>query len=163
MMQMKRSEFLRAKLFIFTDVEREIQLAKANRASLRGLGINPGGGNFLAALGLLCYTEFGGKLRFGHKNAQGRDIASKNFHDFFDLLGTDYVKLQSICNVYDIFRCGLAHEFYVKQNCAIHMESKQGRSGIWQTPRGKYKISIQTYCRDLKAAFETLQLHLFGK
>jgi hypothetical protein len=78
---MTRDEFVQAKLFIFSDVEREIQLAKAQKNSLQALGINPGGRNFLAALGLLCYTEFGGKLRFG------TDIASANFNQFFDLLG----------------------------------------------------------------------------
>lgn len=64
---MSRDEFLVAKGFIFADVEREIQLARVDPAALRALGVRPGGGNFLAALGLLCYTEFGGKLRFNVK------------------------------------------------------------------------------------------------
>ena len=59
---MTRDEFVQAKAFIFSDVERELQLAKADSAGLQALGVTPGGGNFLAALGLLCYTEFGGKL-----------------------------------------------------------------------------------------------------
>jgi hypothetical protein len=160
---MKRSEFLKAKLFIFSDVEREVQLAKMKRETLRDLGINPGGGNFLAALGLFCYTEFGGKLRFGHKKPNGSDNASANYNGFFDLLGVDYAAFRSAHKVYDIFRCGLAHEFYVKKNCMIHMVAKRGRSGIWQTSGGKYKISVETYCRDLRAAFEGLQIHLYGK
>jgi hypothetical protein len=72
---------------MFSDIEREIQLARAHRQKLQNLGVIAGGGNFLAALGLLCYTEFGGKLRFAHKRPDGSDLASKNFNDFFDLLG----------------------------------------------------------------------------
>src|SRR5437899_1268126 len=101
---MEKSQFLEAKGFMFSDIEREIQLARADKQTLGSLGVNPGGGNFLAALGLLCYTEFGGKLQFGHKSA------SKNFNDFFDLLGTAYNTFRKEHNVYDIFRCGLAHE-----------------------------------------------------
>lgn len=52
--------------------------------------MTPGGGNLLAALGLLCYTEFAGKLRFGVKRADGSDVASANFNQFFDLLGPEY-------------------------------------------------------------------------
>lgn len=160
---MNRSGFLKANVFIFTDVEREIQLAKTKRNTLSGLGINPGGGNFLAALGLFCYTEFGGKLRFGHKKPNGSDNASANFNDFFDLLGADYASFRSAYKVYDIFRCGLAHEFYVKKSCTIHMVAKRGRSGIWRTSGGRFKISVESYCRDLKAAFQALQINLYGK
>ncbi len=48
---MTRDEFLKAKAYIFSDVEREIQLARAVGAALQALGVTPGGGNFLAALG----------------------------------------------------------------------------------------------------------------
>jgi hypothetical protein len=85
------------------------------------LGLTSGGGNFLAALGLLCYTEFGGKLRFGGKRADGRDVASANFNQFFDCLGPAYQTFRAQHNVYDLFRCGLAHEYYVKKNCTIAM------------------------------------------
>ena len=105
---MTRDEFIQAKLFIFTDVEREIQLAKADGKALQALGVTPGGGNFLAALGLLCYTEFGGKLRFGVKRKDGKDDPSANFNQFFDLLGPAYKTFREMHKkVYDIFRCGL--------------------------------------------------------
>jgi len=100
-------------------VERELQLAKADAAALQALGVTPGGGDFLAALGLLCYTELGGKLRFGVKRADGSDVASANFNQFFDFLGPAYQTFRAQHNVYDLFRCGLAHEYYVKQSCTI--------------------------------------------
>jgi len=150
---MKRADFLRAKFFIFADVEREIQLAKTNRNTLGPLGINPGGGNFLAALGLFCYTEFGGWLRFGYKNGKGQDISSKNFNDFFEWVGADYAKFRGAHDVYKVFRCGLAHEYYVKKTCINYMVAKRGRPDIWQTSGGRYKISVEAYCRDLKVAF----------
>jgi hypothetical protein len=96
--------FDQAALFMFSDIEREIQLAKADAQSLRALGVTPGGGNLLAALGLLCYTEFGGKLKFN------RPKASANFNEFFDCLGPAYLSFRKSHNVYDVFRCGLTHE-----------------------------------------------------
>jgi hypothetical protein len=76
---MTRDEFNQAKLFMFSDVDREIELAKADGNALQAAGVSPGGGNFLAALGLLCFTEFGGKLKFGVKRKNGTDVASANF------------------------------------------------------------------------------------
>ena len=38
--------------FIFNDIKREVDLARSG----------DGGGNFLAGLGLLCYTEFMGTI-----------------------------------------------------------------------------------------------------
>lgn len=160
---MTRDEFLQAKEFIFSDVEREIQLAKADGAALHALGVTPGGGNFLAALGLLCYTEFGGKLRFGVKRADGSDVASKNFNQFFDMLGSTYQEFRQQHNVYDLFRCGLAHEYYVKKSCTIAMVEGTPGPGFRVDARGHYSVVVESYSRDLKKAFEALQVHLYGK
>lgn len=156
-----RDEFIQAKAFISLDVEREIQLAKADPAALQGLGVAPGGGNFLAALGLLCYTEFCGKLRFGVKR-KGKDVASANFNQFFDLLGAPYQIFRAHCDVYDIFRCGLAHEYYVKRSCTIAMVEGTPGAGLRVDPKGHYFIVVESYCRDLKKAFDDLQIHLYG-
>ena len=129
---MTRDEFVQAKAFIFSDLERELQLAKADRAALQALGVTPGGGNFLAALGLLCYTEFGGKLRFGFTRADGSDVASANF------------------------------EYYVKESCTIDMLEAIPGTGIRVEASGHYRFVVESYCRDLRNAFDTLQVHLFG-
>ena len=159
---MTKDEFLLAKEFIFRDVEREIQLAKTDAAALQGLGITPGGGNFLAALGLLCYTEFGGKLRFGVKLTDGRDLASAKFNQFFDLLGQEYQKFRALHNVYDLFRCGLAHEYYVKNSCTIAMLEVTNGTGLKIDGTGHYWVVVESYCRDLKKAYDDLQVHLYG-
>lgn len=44
----------------------------------------------MAALALLSYTEFGGKLKFGCKKKGGADHASENFNRFFGELGPAY-------------------------------------------------------------------------
>ncbi len=96
---MTRDEFIQAKLFMFSDIDREIALARADGNALQAVSVRSGGGNFLAALGLLCYTEFGGKLQFGVTRPNGTDVASANFNQFFDLLGTDYQSFRAKHNV----------------------------------------------------------------
>lgn len=153
---------MQAKLFIFVDVDREIQLAKADGKALQGLGVAPGGGNFLAALGLLCYTEFGGKLRFGAKRKDGKDDPSANFNQFFDLLGPAYKTFRDRHKVYDIFRCGLAHEYYVKQSCVIRMLETGPGFGLGVEASGRYFFVVESYCRDLRKAFDDMQDHIYG-
>lgn len=163
---MTRDEFKQARLFAFSDIQREISLAKASEtptgaAALDSVQVPRGGGNFLAALGLLCYTEFGGKLKY-NRMLNGRDHASANFNDFFKDLGTEYQTLLAAGhNIYDIFRCGLAHEYYVKRSCAIAMVDPAARAGIIVEGSGRYKFIVEKYCSDLAVQFETLEKHLF--
>ena len=91
----------------------------------------------MAAMGLLNYTEFAGKLKYNAKKNK-RDFASENFNRFFDVLGPGYKQFRASCiNVYDIFRCGLVHEYYTKANCDIHMVKKPDKQiGIGIEPSG---------------------------
>ena len=74
--RMNKEDFSQAKDFIFSDIERELQLARTD-------------------------------------------------------LGTDYKTFRILGNDdYGIFRCGLAHEYYVKRNCTIFMLSQGSRLGI---------------------------------
>lgn len=159
---MTRDEFVQAKHFMFSDVCREMQLAKADPKVLDASGVNAGGGNFLAALGLLCYTEFGGKLKFGVKRQNGADVASANFNQFFDSLGQDYQSFRVSHDVYDIFRCGLAHEYYAKKNTIIAMFANEPGPGIGINPLGGYYFVVESYSRDLEKAFDKLQIELYG-
>lgn len=147
---------------MFSDIHREIQLAKADSKLLSTVGVNEEGGNFLAALGLLCYTEFGGKLKFGVRRQDGTDVSSANFNQFFDLLGAEYQVFRDRYNVYDIFRCGLAHEYYVKQSCIIYMLASGLGPGIGIDPSGRFYFIVESYCRDLEKAFDSLQVALYG-
>src|SRR5678815_767764 len=133
---------------MFNDIEREVELGRvADEQALRALGVRPGGGNFLAALGLLSYTEFGGKLKFNCKKPNGTEHASENFNRFFDELGHGYAKLRSSGhNVYDTFRCGLAHEYFIKKHCGIAMLGTGIPCGICQLPDGRYEFVVEQYC-----------------
>ncbi len=155
---MDAAEFRTAKQFIFNDIERELELARAPEAAVRAAGVRPGGGNFLAALGLLCYTEFGGRLKYN------RPTASENFNRFFDDLGPGYKAFRLAGhNVYDIFRCGMAHEYMVKRPGSIAMLGAAVPTGIRQLPDdGRFEFIVERYYLDLKRAFEALDEQLFG-
>lgn len=156
---MDKSAIAQAKQFIFADIEREIALGDASqrwikRVLLRVAGVPPGGGNFIAALALLSYTEYGGRL----KNNDFLDGTSrKNFDDFFVDLGPAYKQfLENHKDTYKIFRCGLAHEYYIKKNCTIAMRSHPllgagiGHNGT------QYFFNVQKYFEDFRIAFDAL-------
>lgn len=164
---MDHAAFKQAWRFASQDVQREICLARVSmteegKRTLREVGVEPGGGNFMAALALLCYTEFAGKLKFKCKKQNGRDHASKNFNLFFDELGPGYEAFRASCPyLYDIFRCGLAHEYYVRKSCTIYMLRQHARAGIGQEEGGKYYFVVEQYYQDLERAFAALEAHLF--
>ncbi len=99
--------------FIFTDVERSLRART----------------NFLTALGLMFYTEFIGGLISG--NAGQRGHAEKNFYEAYNRLGPAYIRFDRAVsgrfhgrkkkprNVYDVVRCGLVHEYFIKKNFVI--------------------------------------------
>ncbi len=158
---MNSAAFDEACLFISTDIERELALARLNSNNELDIGLSPGGGNLLAALGLLCYTEFGGKLRFGHTKADGSDASRKNFDSFFTLLGPAYSNFAKTCNVYNIFRCGLAHEYYAKKACTVYMTGSAGTDGIGVDGSGRYFIVVEHYFSALMLQLQALRSHLF--
>ena len=117
--------------FIFNDIQSGIK----------------GKANFLTALGLLCYTEFMGGLMNGGF-AQGR--ATSNFNTFFDFLGSKYKNFRSSHNVYKIYRCGMAHEYFIKGNFTIYMRG--GSPGVAIGPDGRYLFFVENYFKDFKKA-----------
>ena len=155
---MDKTLIAQAKNFIFSDIERELALADSSerflgRLLLRLAGVPRGGGNFVAALSLLSYTEYGGRLKnndFSDRNSR------KNFDDFFGDLGTGYKLLLNQYNVYKIFRCGLAHEYYVKKDCIIVMRSTKPLDAGIGHDGNQYFFVIEQYYEDFKAAFENL-------
>jgi hypothetical protein len=109
-------------------------------------------------LGLLCFTEYGGKLKFDNKKPDGSDHATKNFNDFFDGIGTGYAEFRAAGNnVYNVFRCGLAHEYFVKQPCVIMIEPPPGGLGVGHLGDGRYYFAVEKYCDDLQVAFTALE------
>lgn len=160
---MDKSIFIQAKKFIFLDIQREIQLAYTSESSkgkkiLCNLGINQGGGNFLAALGLLCYTEFMGGIKRGIFKI---DESKNNFNSFFKYLGKEYEYFLNKHDVYKIFRCGLAHEYYVKKSCVIAMMKNGENIGIGQDNNGRYYFVVEKYFEDFKKACNELQSKIY--
>ncbi len=90
--------------FIFSDIQREIDLARSGKTA----------GNFLSALGLLCYTEF---MKGILKGSFTSGKAKIRFDAFFNLMGQGYKSLNQTINVYDVFRCRMAHKYFIKENC----------------------------------------------
>jgi hypothetical protein len=162
---MQHLDFAEAKVFIYKDIEREIRLAYASerddfKVAVQPFRIPPGGANFLAAMGLLSYTDFAGKLKYKSR------YAKTNFNCFFDDLGPEYKQFRGSCpRVYDIFRCGLVHEYYTKDGCDIHMVKKPDKPfGIGEEPSGsgRYYFVVETYFEDFKRVFDQLEKDLYN-
>lgn len=158
--------FKQAKKFIFSDIDREIALARASQNEeglllLKSAGVPTGGGNFLAAMGLLSYTEFFGEQKYKHT---GRGCCSKNFNDLFDDLGDEYRLFREAGeDIYSIFRCGLVHEYYTKQDCTIYMLKNERSAGIGKEHDGKYYFVVETYYEALKRVINDIENDLYKK
>lgn len=120
------------------DIKREIELARVSQSAegqraLSALGIPAGGGNLLAALGLIAYTEALGLLRVWNSTTPHRyDSPSECFNAFFDkMAGSRYNawwdswpgKLGK--PVYDVLRNGLVHEYRPKVDSEFHIGAGQ--------------------------------------
>jgi len=129
--------------FIYNDIQREISLARSGNA----------GGNFLSALGLLCYTEFLGKMFL-----QGRYSSNKQcFNAFFRSMGANYAQLINAnnVNIYRKFRCGMTHAYFVG-DCDIKMLDNNYQAGIVIKPDGKYFFVVEKYFEDFMNACQQL-------
>jgi hypothetical protein len=156
------------------DIERELEWARSDQ----------GAGNVLCALGLFCYTEYLGSLVPHARKLKSR----RRFETFFRRLGPQYSDLidHDHIKVYDVFRSGTAHEYFVKGTCTVAMLNTVGTldilgppipgsleargpsfrlvkpvsCGIGRAPNGSYWIVIEKYYQDFRAACETLHEEL---
>ena len=108
------------------DIEREIEWAKKEED----------GGNALCALGLLAYTEFMGrflsKISYVKHPLKTDKDKFNAFLSYMDSQYEDQIFSKKI-DIYNIFRCGLAHEYFVKRDCTIAMlNSTTGRLKIYE-------------------------------
>lgn len=134
-------------------------MLRAIRAAKRKRGAP----NFLCALGLLCYTEFAGGLDRDQLGVGGQ--ARSNFDHFFQQLGVPYAQLLKDHNIYDILRCGLAHEYYVKHHCSIamltnHAAGKPDVGVSYESNTDSFVFRVEPYFRDFMAAFNSLEKRL---
>jgi hypothetical protein len=92
----------------------------------------------------------------------GRGQSKRNFDAFFARLGPEYLALQKQVNVYDVFRCGIAHEYLVKRNCEVSMLKTTETCGIIEG-RGRYYFNVEKYFEDFAAACRRLHSELMAQ
>jgi hypothetical protein len=128
--------------YIYCDIKREIDLARSGKS----------GGELLAALGLLSYTEFMGKLLLKNDGSY-----TKQFRSFFRSMGDEYERLidSREVDVYQVFRSGLVQSYFIK-NCEIKMIDDNYSCGIIINPDGKFLFVIEKYFADFISACQKL-------
>jgi hypothetical protein len=144
--------------FMFGDLRREIALARSGR----------GGGNFLAALGLLCYTEALGRMQ-NHLNGRSIEGSAENFEVFFDRLGAvnGHAPYRSWrlewesrrqARAYDVLRCGMAHEYLPKLPAVAEIGSERPM-GVYEDvfdDQERLVLNVDAYFRDFSSACAAL-------
>lgn len=99
--------------------------------------------NYLAALGLVTYTEIMGGLRTGDLGIKRTSAA--NFNAFLPYLGTDYelLKTQGI-DIYSLVRCGLVHNYFIKGDSTMWMRAN-APCGIIASSNGPTYFIVNVY------------------
>ncbi len=136
--------------FMKSDIQREIRLCRSGKAA----------GNFLCALGLLCYTEAMGFIIKGEKSKN-----HERFDAFFTMMGKKYQNyLEEHPDVYDTYRNKMAHAYFAT-DCEMFMV-KDGEikkylngnapMGLGVLPSGKYYFCVEKYSIDFNRACRKL-------
>ena len=135
--------------FMCRDVSREIAAAERDPAE--------GGGNFVAALALLTYTEVLGEhvpdVKRGSRN---------RFEAFFRRLGPTYEAFVESDDPYENLRNGMVHGYLPKEACVIAMLDRgNAPSGVFRD--GDHLVFVvQRYFRDFVVAASRLHTELCG-
>jgi len=108
-----------------------------------------GKANYLAALGLVSYTEVLGGLRTGKLGMKNSSAA--NFKAFLPYLGPEYEKMEKYgIDIYDTVRCGLVHNYFIKGDSTIWLNAS-ANYGIISSPDGPTDFLVDVYARDFFA------------
>lgn len=162
--------FAQAKLFIESDIFREVQWAKADdneetKRLLRQAGITIGGaGNLLCPLALFCYTEWAGHAMLDDEGKSHKD--GEAFHAFLDFMEGGYKRLVAQetakgVSLYNVLRCGFVHEYYGKVPYNAWMYNPAAPCGLY-LDNGVYCIVVESYAKDFLSALDRLQGKLFS-
>ncbi len=139
--------------FIFRDIENSIK-AKAN---------------YVVALALLTYTEYLGGLITGDLGLQNKsktnfDTALKYFEwkgdkKYYSKFKVELEDSKSTkkMGVYEIFRCGLIHEYFSKGTCVVHNNSQHPDHCVGEDAgvgwiNNRLRFHNNAYFRDFKHA-----------
>jgi hypothetical protein len=142
--------------FMTSDIQREIQLARRTVAGAFEPDVVQGGGNVLAAMGLLTFTEFlGWIMKRMNVDNRGWD-EERMFNEGFRLMGPCYRDLldQKLVKPYHEFRSSLVHNFAVEKNFSVDMPGDDV-CGIVLKPDG-WHIVVERYFDDFCAAADAL-------
>jgi hypothetical protein len=130
--------------FIFRDIETAIN----------------GRANYLAALGLVAYTEFMGGLIDGTLGQTGK--SKQRFYSFWRRMGPPYQSLQTqraLVKIYSHVRSGLVHSYFISQASIVKMSIGDGHGencGLEVIePGGKVMFIVERYFADFKAACQS--------
>ncbi|MBI4257908.1 MAG: hypothetical protein HY619_03040 [Thaumarchaeota archaeon] len=147
--------------FIFSDIQKCIVDAKAN---------------YVVALSLLSYTDFMGGLITGKLGLEGNSKTNfnamletfewKGDQNYYKDFKVSYVEKpgakSKTLGIYEIFRCGLVHEYFVKGDCCVHNEPSylpEDDKGIDWVPVYRVehlRFHCNAYFRDFKKAADKL-------
>jgi len=109
-----------------------------------------GHANFLAALGLLDYTEIIGGLITGNL-IPGPKV--DNFNAFLKYLGKPYLDLDAKFNIYGRVRSGLVHQYLLNQEGTVRMGIRPDDiCGVIIRDDGWIEIVVEKYFIDFKEA-----------
>jgi hypothetical protein len=123
--------FMEIPAWMQMDISREIRLAvlssdPSTAIKLAALGLS-GGGNLLAALGLVSYTEALGLIRLWNRKKGAYSKTEACFLAFFDEMHgglymtwrLDWESRHPETTLYEALRCGLVHEYAPKVDSAF--------------------------------------------
>lgn len=113
--------------------------------------------NFLAALGLVCYTE-----ALGREVLLAKGIRGKSEADCFNHFLQEYMGYQNpvLADAYNQFRCGLAHEYFIKgDRSQVVTRFASGeypeQPGLRIEQNGALVVlALEPYLRDLKKGIQ---------
>lgn len=134
--------------------------------------------NYTVALSLLSYTEFIGGLITGNLGLEGN--SKKNFNEALKYFPKAYEKADNIKlqyaigakieqkkGLYEIFRCGLAHEYFIKgKNITVVWNNPNGFTAKhigFKKRYGKLIFYNNEYYRDFKNAIQKFYKELVIK
>ena len=103
--------------------------------------------NFLSALGLVSYTEVLGGLRTGELGVRRK--SRHNFEAFLPYMGYEYAQFKKKnIDIYDVVRCGLVHNYFIKGNDPIiwmNVAAGSNTCGIVAIPDGPTYFLVNVY------------------
>ena len=161
--------FAQVPVWMKDDIRREIKLAYASEGPHKQLLIDleiAGGGNLLAALSLVSYTEALGRIRLwnrGQRMPSTEDcflaILDEMHGGAYKIWRLDWEARHSDTTIYETLRCGLVHEYQPKVNSAFYIGGDGDELGLTED-HGTLVFIVEPYHRHFSAEVDRLHAEL---